>query len=104
MASRRKLERAKRRFLAETEDREWLRAVGIGLVEKHLGLIISVRPGAKSAASRLLNQLDLDVPILLRAIKDVRARGRSKEPARHETQSMGRLRKAALARFSRPHG
>lgn len=103
MASRRKLERAKKRFLAASEDCDWLQAVGIGLVDEQPGLVISVRPGAKSSASRLLNRLELDVPVTLRAIEKIRAREPATESADREARSMQALRDAALARFKKSH-
>lgn len=97
MARKRDLERAKRRFLTETTNREWVQGVGVGLIEGQLGLIISVRPRTKPAASRLLKRLDLDVPIQVRAVSEIRARAPD-QASKAESREM--LRKAAHARFS----
>ncbi len=96
------MERAKKRFLAETEDRDWVQGVGIGRVEKKLGLVVNVRPGAESAASRVLEQLEIDVPVSLRSIEEIRARAPKGRSA--DAKSMDALRKAALSRLDRSHG
>ncbi len=99
MARRREVERAKERFLAETEDRDWIQGVGIGRVERKLGLVINVRPGAKPAASRLLNRLELDVPVSVRAIEEIRARAPRESGSEADTLDV--LRQAALSRLGK---
>ena len=97
MARKREVERAKRLFLSETEHRDWVRGVGIGLVEGRIGLIVNVAPRTKPAASRLLRKLEIDVPTQVRAVPEIRAKVPSK-PA--ETDAFDALRKAAQDRLS----
>ena len=99
MARKRELERAKKRFLSETEHREWVQGVGIGRVGRKLGLLISVRPGTKSAASRVLNRLELDVPVTVRAVDNIRTRGSNRSSS--ETKQFEDLRSVALARIEK---
>ncbi len=101
MARRREVERAKKRLLAETVDRDWMQGVGIGRVDNKLGLVINVRPGAESALSRLLNRLELDVPVSVRRIDEIRART-PREPSA-DADSMAALREFALSRLAKPH-
>jgi len=96
MARKREVERAKRRLLIETKDRDWIQGVGVGLVEGRIGLIVSVAPKTKPAASRLLRRLDLDVPTQIRAVGEIRARKPGKTSA---SQSIDMLRSVAQARL-----
>lgn len=101
MARRREVERAKKQFLTETENRDWVQGVGIGRVDRYLGLIVSVRPGTKPAASRVLNRLNLEVPVLVRAVTDIRSQPPTKISA--NTKSFEFLRNAANSRLNKSH-
>lgn len=102
MARRRDVERAKKLFLAETENRDWMQGVGIGRVESELGLVINVRPGTKAAASRLLNRLEIEVPVSVRAVEEIRARKQG--PRSSDDESLAAFREAALSRLGRHTG
>jgi hypothetical protein len=64
--------RAKKRLLEAASERQWLRGVGIGRVDSEVGLIISVKPTAKGAATRVINKLGLGVPFEIRGVTGVR--------------------------------
>jgi len=78
MASSNELGRAKERLLDAAVNASWLVGVGIGRVDGEVGLVVSVEPRSEPEARRVLDELDLGVPVLLRGIGDVRARD---EPA-----------------------
>jgi len=101
MARRREIERAKKQFLTETENRDWVQGVGIGKIDRYLGMIVSVRPGTKPAASRVLNRLKLDVPVLVRAVADIRSQSPIKPS--EEGNSFEFLRAAANSRLNKSH-
>jgi hypothetical protein len=101
MARRREVERAKKQFLAETENRDWVQGVGIGRVDRYLGLIVSVRPGTKPAASRILNRLELAVPVRVRAVADIRSQ--SPTSLAVDAKSFEFLRNAANSRLNKGH-
>ena len=90
------LEQAKSLFLAEAGDEDWLQAVGIGLVEDELGLVISVKPGKEPAARRILQRLDVEVPVSIRAIEEIRARDTE---VTSDSQSIDFLRRSARKRL-----
>jgi len=101
VARRREVERAKKQFLTETENRDWVQAVGIGRIDRYLGLIVSVRPGTKPAASRVLNRLNLAVPVQVRAVAEVRTQPPTEIAA--NVKSFEYLRKAANSRLNKSH-
>ncbi|MEM7255415.1 MAG: hypothetical protein AAF493_28785 [Pseudomonadota bacterium] len=96
MDEKRRIEEAKARFLAETEDRDWVHGVGIGRVDNALGLVITIRPSAKSVATRVLRRLSLRVPVSVRTASDINARLPRESD---DSESFERLRNAARERF-----
>lgn len=104
MARKREVERAKKRLLAETNDRDWLQSVGVGSIDGKLGLVISVRPRTKPAASRLLNRLELNVPVRVRAVKNIQTQAASRRHLKSEPESIKSLRDAAMTRLSKTQG
>lgn len=99
MARKREVERAKKRLMAETKGRDWIQSVGVGSIDGKLGLVISVRSRTKPAASRLLNRLELNVPVQVRAVQKVRALAASSRHSASETESIESLRDAAMTRL-----
>lgn len=65
---------AKQRLLVATRDRSWCAGVGVGLVDAHVGLVLSVRPGAGEEAAELVDRLALGVPVRVREVGEIRAR------------------------------
>lgn len=104
MARRRELERAKRRLLEETNGRDWVQSVGVGSIDGKLGLVLSVRARTKPAASRLLNRLDLKVPIRVRAVRNIQTQAAKSRSSDSETKSINSLRSAAMIRLSKNDG
>ncbi|MCP3980339.1 MAG: hypothetical protein GY716_13635 [bacterium] len=97
MASHREVARAKKRFLEIATGRVWLMGVGVGLVDDELGLIISVDPKAKSAASRIVNRLSLEVPVALRGVEEIHARTADEQP--DDDEDLDELRRIARLRM-----
>lgn len=95
---------AKKRLLEKAGDRNWLLAVGISKLDSKLGLKVSVRPGTKGAATRVINGLQLRVPVRVRTVTDIRklpAKGGAKrtKPAKAGAELVQQLRKQALRRL-----
>jgi hypothetical protein len=77
MAAQDVVRRAKDRVLAETSHESWFQAAAIARVGRDVGLLISVRRGARAEAQRFLDRLAIDVPFQIRELGPVRARTRS---------------------------
>ena len=77
MAVQELVRRAKDRVLAETSHESWFQAAAIARVGKDIGLLISVRPGARTEAQQFLDRLAIDVPFQIRELGPVRVRTRS---------------------------
>jgi hypothetical protein len=56
---------------------EWVRGVGVGLVDRLPGIVISVRPDAARRARVVLGELEVGVPVKVRAVGPVRKRAAS---------------------------
>ena len=65
---------AKEAVLERVKEEEWLTSVGIGLVDRRPGLVLSVRRRATAKAERLLKEEQLDVPCRIREVGPIRAR------------------------------
>lgn len=90
--------RAKKRLLEAASERQWLRGVGIGRVDSEVGLIISVKPTAKGAATRVINKLGLGVPFEIRGVSGVR---KSPAASRASGRVVDELRAEAQRRMKR---
>ena len=92
-AERTRVETAKRRLIDASGDRPWLMALGIGKVDGELGLIVSVKPSAKPAATRVINRLHLDVPVEIRGVGQIRARAKAKagSASKHSVEALRKL-------------
>ena len=104
MARRRDLQRAKKLFLEAAADRDWMLGVGMGMVDGTRGLVVYVTPKAKSAARRLANRLELNVPVQLRGVEEIRAQAPVTEPVAEpdaDDVDMEQLRRIAAKRLRR---
>jgi hypothetical protein len=73
--------KAKKAVLAAAEGGEWLRGIGTSVVDGKRGLVVNVREADKVEASRIIEKLELPVPVRVRAVGDIRARGQFEKPA-----------------------
>lgn len=73
-ASANTLQREQARLLGRLDDAEWLRGVGIGLVDGEPGLVISAALGAGDTAQRAVRAVRLKVPYRIRELGPVRKR------------------------------
>ncbi len=64
----------KARVLAAVQDASWLRGVGLARVDGRVGVLVSVQSAHALEAESAIEALDLDVPVRVREVRNVRAR------------------------------
>jgi hypothetical protein len=77
MAVQALVRRAKDRVLAATSHEAWFQGAAVARVGGDIGLVVSVRPGARAEAQQVLDRLGIDVPVQIRELGPVRLRTRS---------------------------
>lgn len=95
-----KLDAAKQAFLEATADCDWVKGVGISLVDDKPGLTISVGAGKTDTAHNLLKMLKLTVPTKVRELPEVSARRTVKSFNVDDPNAMQALRDMAAKRLN----
>jgi hypothetical protein len=68
------IQRAKSRLVSRLGDVDWVTGVGISRARSRFTIRLSVRPGCRARAERVLADLDLDVPVEVLEVAPARAR------------------------------
>jgi hypothetical protein len=68
------IQRAKSLLVSRLGDLDWVTAVGITRARSQFALRLSVRPGCRRRAERVLAELRLDVPVEVLEVAPARAR------------------------------
>ena len=75
MKSDSSISEAKARLASALRAHAWYSGIGIGRVSSAIGLVISVRQGARADAERVLEGIEVDCPIDIREVSVIRPRG-----------------------------